>query len=198
MKQKPHALAGILAAVFFVCTYFLLSNARPEFNHFTRAVSELGSVGAPYASSWNLFGCIIPGLLIVYFAIGLHQSVTQGAGGGQLPFYGLVLSGLFMVLSGVFPDDFENRNTLTMLFSIGSFGAFLIAAFCYPPVLRKIPYWEKTILPALLLSWLCLFSSFLRSGTIHGFGQRIGFALYFLWIVFMAINLYRYTNLDKV
>lgn len=201
MKQKPHALAGIMALVLFTGSYYLLSNARPEFSHFTKAVSELGSVDAPNAVVWNIFGYLIPGLLVAYFGIGLHQAVTQGEG-GKLPLYGMVLSGLFMAMSGVFPGDFGQRDSTTMLLhtigSIGSFVAFLLAAFSYPPQLKKIPFWEKTILPSLLLTWLCIFSGFLRTGAMPGIGQRFGFAFYFLWIGFMAVQLYRYAGQDKV
>ncbi len=195
MHQKPHALAGIAAPLLFVSAYLLAAAARPEFNHFTKAVSELGSVHAPNAGFWNLLGFICPGLLIAFFALGLHQAVGQDSE-GRLPFYALFLSGILMALAGLFPGDFEHRTSFTMIMhavgTFGSFIAFLVAAFTYPLYLRKSDFWEKTIVPSLTLTWLCILSGFLRTGMPPGIGQRVGFAFYFLWIAFMAINLYRY------
>ncbi|MEZ4941427.1 MAG: DUF998 domain-containing protein [Saprospiraceae bacterium] len=195
MNQKPHALAGIAAPLLFVSAYLLAAAARPEFNHFTRAVSELGSVHAPNAVFWNVLGFICPGLLVAFFAIGLHQAVGQG-NAGQLPFYALFLSGSLMVVAGLFPGDFEHRGSFTtIMHAIGTFGsfiAFLVAAFTYPLFLRKSDFWEKTIVPSLTLTWLCILSGFLRTGMAPGIGQRVGFAFYFLWIAFMAVNLYRH------
>jgi len=194
MKQKPHALAGIAAPLLFIGAYLLLAAARPEFNHFTKAVSELGSVNAPNGAAWNLFGFVCPGLLIAFFSVGLHQAVTAGQS-GKISFYALFLSGIFMALAGLFPGDFENKTSFTMLMhtigSMGSFIAFLVAAFTYPLHLRKSIYWEKTIVPSLTFTWLCILSGFLRTGTAPGIGQRVGFLLYFLWIAFMAVHLYR-------
>ncbi len=195
MKQLSHALAGIGSAVLFGSTYFVFSQARPEFSHVHKAVSELGAIGAPHAVWWNLLGYILPGLLISYFGIGLHRAVVQDKA-GKLPLYGLVFCGLFMTLAGIFPGDFENRNSITMLLhtvgSLGSFAGFLTAAFSYPFFLKQNYFWEKTILPSLLFTWLSILSGFLRTTEMPGLGQRVGFLLFFIWIVFMSIQLFRF------
>lgn len=195
MKQKPHAVAGMAAPVLFVGTYLLLAAARPEFNHLTKAVGELGAVNAPNAATWNLFGYIIPGLLIAFFSVGLHRAVAHEEG-NHIPFYSLFLSGVFMVVAGMFPGNFKDPGSLTsILHSAGSFGTFLcflVAGFTYPLLFRKSNFWEKTIIPSLTLTWLCILSGFLRTGAAPGLGHRAGFLLYFLWIAFIAFNLFRY------
>lgn len=195
MNQKSHALAGIAAPLLFVGAYLLATAARPEFNHFTKAVSELGSLHAPNAVFWNILGFICPGLLIAFFAVGFHQAVTPN-GEGRLPFYALLLSGILLAVAGLFPDDFEHNASFTAIMhatgNFGSFIAFLIAAFTYPLYLRKSDFWEKTIVPSLTFTWLCILSGFLRTGLAPGISQRVGFVFYFLWIAFMAINLFRY------
>jgi hypothetical membrane protein len=201
MKQKPHALAGIAAPVLFISMYLLMAAARPEFSHFTKSVSELGAVHAPNAYTWNLLGYICPGLLIAFFSIGLHQALTKDRY-GRVSFYGLFMSGIFLALAGLFPGDFENRASLTMVLhtigSLGSFTSFLLAAFTYPLHLRKSAFWEKTIVPSLTFTWLCILSGFLRTSATPGIGQRAGFLFYFFWIAFMAINLYRYQRVVEI
>lgn len=199
MNQKSHALAGIAAPMLFVSAYLFATAARPEFNHFTKAVSELGAIHAPNAVFWNVLGFICPGLMIAFFAVGFHQAVAQ-ADEGRLPFYALLLSGILMAVAGLFPGDFEHSTSFTtVMHAVGSFGsfiAFLVAAFTYPLYLRKSDFWEKTIVPSLTFTWLCILSGFLRTGIAPGISQRVGFAFYFLWIAFMAINLFRYQRIS--
>jgi len=75
-----------------------------------------------------------------------------------LAFWGLFLSGIFMSLSGIFPGDFDDRTSMTMILhtigSLGSFLFFLIAAFSYPKQFKKSDYWKKAINPSLILTIL--------------------------------------------
>ena len=191
-KLNKYGIAGLLAPIIFLVTYFLMSSFRPEYSHLTKAISELGSLDAPNKWWWNIIGYMLVGGMISFFAIGLKQSVNPD-GKGKLAFWGLFLSGLFMSISGVFPGDFDNRTSLTMiLHAIGSFGSFvffLIAAFAYPKQLRKSEYWKKAATPSLILTILSIISGFLRTGSAPGLGQRIGFFFYFLWIGYLAYML---------
>lgn len=101
-----------------------------------------------------------------------------------------------MTLSGIFPGNFDDRQSMTMiLHTIGSFGSylfFLIGAFTYPKQMRKSEYWKQAIKPTLIFTWLTI----LFGGWVFVFqnypavGQRIVFVFYFLWIAFTAYKLY--------
>ena len=195
MKNKKFAIIGFLSPTLFWVTYFILANQRPDYSFLTKAVSELGSMDAPNKWTWNVLGYILPGILISIFSIGLYRNI-KNENSSRLPLIGIFLSGIFMTLSGVFPGDYDNRTSLTMLLhTIGSFGSyifFLIGAFSFPKQMKKTTYWYKVIKPSLVMTWLTIiFGSWVFIfPKFPSVGQRIVFAFYFLWIIFTAYKLY--------
>ena len=196
MTNKKYALIGFLAPAIFWTTYFIMANQRTEYSFLTKAVSELGSHDAQHKWIWNIFGYIVPGLLIAVFSVGLYRSIVQD-NRSKLPLYGIFLSGVFMAISGIFPGDFENRQSTTMLFhtigSMGSYLFFLVGAFTYPKPMKKTVKWKSVVKPLLLLTWLTIgFGIWPFVFTEYpAVGQRIIFLLYFSWICVAAYTLYR-------
>lgn len=196
MTNKTYAIIGISATILFWATYIIMSNLRPEYNFFHKAVSELGSLEAPNKWIWNILGYILTGILIAVYSFGLFKNISNGQG-SKLPLISFVLSGLFMSLSGIFPGDFDNRQSTTMLLhTVGSFGSylfFLIGAFTCPKQMKKSEYWKKSIRPTLIFTWLTiLFGSWPFIFTSYpSLGQRIVFFFYLLWIFYTAIQLYK-------
>ena len=165
---------------------------RPEFSHFTKAISELGSLDATNLWYWNILGYIIPGLMVSLLGVGLLREFNNHP---KTPAYALMLSGLFMVLSGIFPGDFDNRTSFTMIMhtigSLGSFIAFLVSGFWYPKIFRNKITWNSISKLSLSLVILSILSGFIRYGQAPGLGQRIGFAFFFAWIFVVGLSLYR-------
>lgn len=196
MTTRQYAIFGLLGPVIFWLTYLIMSNIRPEYSFLTKAVSELGSLDAPNKWTWNILGYILTGLMISIYSYGLFKSISNGQG-SKLPLISFILSGLFMSFSGVFPGDFDNKQTTTMvLHTIGSFGSyifFLIGAFTYPRQMKKTDYWEASIKPTLIFTWLTiLFGAwpFVFPAT-PAVGQRLVFFFYLLWIFYTAQRLYK-------
>lgn len=196
MKSKHYALLGMLAPATFWITYLIMANIRSDYSLFTKAISELGSVDAPNKWTWNVLGYVLTGLLISVYSFGLFRSIAENKG-SRLPLIGFVLSGLFMALAGVFPGDFDNKQSTTMLMhTIGSFGSyvfFLIGAFTYPKQMKKTAYWNRVSTPTLVFTWLTiLFGSwpFIFPNT-PAVGQRVVFFFFLLWIFYTALKLYR-------
>lgn len=195
MTNKFYGIIGIVTPIVFLTTYIIMSSIRPEYSMFTKAISELGSLDASNKWLWNSFGYILTGILIAIYAIGLYKNVDVTKS-SKLPLYGILLSGVFMTVSGIFPGDFDNRESTTMLLhTVGSFGSyifFLIGAFTYPKQMRKSEYWKQAIKPTLIFSWLTiLFGSWpVIFPNMPALGQRITFLFYFLWISYTAIKLY--------
>jgi len=202
MTNKQYALIGLSAPVIFAITYFIMSNQRPEYSFLTKAVSELGSLDAPNKWVWNIIGYIIPGILISVFSYGLFKGVTDSSK-SKWPLIGIFLSGLFMIISGVFPGDFDNRESTTMILhtigSIGSYIFFLIGAFTYPRLMKQSAYWKTAIVPSLTLTWLTIFFGNWQFvfPEMPGAGQRIVFCFYFLWIAFNAVKLFNHNTKVK-
>ncbi|QOI97495.1 MAG: DUF998 domain-containing protein [Flammeovirgaceae bacterium] len=199
MTKKQYAILGLLGPVTFWLTYLIMSSIRPEYNFLTKAVSELGSLDAPNKWTWNILGYILTGLLISIYSYGLFKSISNGQG-SKLPLISFVLSGLFMSFSGLFPGDFDNKQSTTMLLhTIGSFGSyifFLIGAFTYPRQMKKTDYWKQSIKPTLTFTWLTIIFGawpFIFPNT-PALGQRLVFFFYLLWIFYTALRLYKKTE----
>lgn len=196
MTIRHFAIIGLLAPLIFWTTYLIMASARPGYSFPTKAISELGSVDAPRRWVWNGLGYILVGLMIAVYSFGLFGNVSDGKG-SKLPLIGLTLSGLFIALSGVFPGDFDDRqSTIMLLHTVGSFGSylfFLLAAFTYPGQMQKSDYWKRAIKPTLTFTWLTiLFGAwpFVFTQT-PAVGQRIVFFFYLLWIFYTALLLLR-------
>jgi hypothetical membrane protein len=194
MSDKKYALIGWFSGLLFWVTYFVLSTIRPDYYHKYKAVSELGSVGAGNAIIWNVIGFICVGALISLFSVGLHKSISV-SGKGKLAFYLLFGSGLFWAFAGIFPGDFANRTSLTMiLHAVGSLGSgllFVLSVFTYMPAMRISPYWRSSVIPSVSIVVMFILSGFLRSGAAPAFGQKVGFLIFFIWVSFMAYKLYK-------
>ncbi len=203
MKNKTYGLLGIASVLTFWTTYFILSAQRPEYSMFTKAISELGSVNVPNKWVWNSLGYMLTGILIAIYAVGLYKNmaITKSS---KIPLYSILLSGVLMVVSGIFPGDFENRQSTSMLLhTLGSFGSyifFLVGAFTYPKIMHKTAYWKSAKKPTLIFTyvtivfgaWAFIFPN------IPAFGQRIVFLFYFLWICYTAIKLYRFPKKSPI
>jgi hypothetical membrane protein len=195
MTNKQYAVIGFLAPSLFLTTYLVMSNLRPEYSFMTKAISELGSVDAPNKWVWNVLGYILPGTFIAVYGFGLHKNSVPKMT-SKLPFIGIFFSGIFMAISGIFPGDFDDKQSLTMLLhTVGSFGSylfFLIGAFTFPNQMKKIDYWKDAVKPTLICTWMTIiFGSWVFVFPNYpAVGQRIVFLFYFLWIVITAYKLY--------
>ena len=200
MKFRKIIGATALATPFwFLTVYLIMSSIRPEYSHLTKAISELGSLDAPNLWYWNVLGYIIPGFAICALGVGLKCEFTSHS---KVPAYALMLSGLLMTLSGIFPGDFDNRSSFTMMMqtvgSLGSFVAFLVSGFWYPKIFRSSSVWSSISWLSLSLVILSIASGFMRSGEAPGLGQRIGFAFFFAWIFVIGYFLYRNNKPTKM
>jgi hypothetical membrane protein len=199
MSPRFYSYLGFGAPILFWGIYLPMASWRDDYSIFSKAISELGAVDAPHAWVWNFFGYIIPGLLIAVFSIGLYQNLGSRKG-RKLGFLGISMSGLFMALSGVFPGDFENRASFTMIMHVvGSFGSyifFLIGVFSFARGMKTDPYWKNFVFPGLLLTavtfafgaWPFVFPQ------IPSLGQRVVFLAYFSWISLYAYALANYRD----
>ncbi|HVF71723.1 MAG TPA: DUF998 domain-containing protein [Chthoniobacterales bacterium] len=192
--NRTIGLLAMFNPLLFTGVYLTMSAMRPEYSHLTKAISELGSVDAPRAWAWSVFGYIIPGLVVALLGLGVRKRFGPERG-ALLPGAALVLSGLLIALSGLFPGDFDNRTSPTMIVhtigSLGSFVAFLVAAFSLPRIMRKAREWQPMVWPSLALTGASILTGFLRSGNAPGLGQRLGFACFFLWVALIGYALYR-------
>lgn len=194
-SQRIIGIAAVVIPLWFLALYLIMSGMRPEYSHASNAISELGSLDAPNLWAWNIFGYCLPGLVIALLGTGLVREFSPLSSVASIPFVALIASGLFLALSGVFPAnmaDFESVTTVVHIIgSNGCFVAFLAAGFWLPFCFRKRIAWHWLAWPSLVLVVGSIVSGFLRSGETSGIGQRLTFACFFLWVALIGFALLR-------
>ena len=188
------SMSAMGIGVWFWAVYLVMSSLRDDYSHATKAVSELGSLDAPNLWVWNVLGFIVSGVVVAALGWRLDRAVGGGRA-ARIASIGLVASGLLMSVSGVFPGDFEDRGSFTMIMhavgSLGSFLGFLVAGFVYPLVFRRLEGWRSVTWVSLALVVVSIATGFLRTGDAPGIGQRLGILCYFLWIGLVGFALLR-------
>jgi len=195
------ALAGPAAAVMYMFCLIGFAAIRTDgYTHGTKAVSELGAIGAPYAIWFNLFGFVIPGLLVTCIAVSILKLTPKRT--SRTGFVLLSLSGLAMAMAGLFPVDLGARSSLTSslhLLGATASGLFwMLSLFWIGPTLQKqfgmyalgrLSPWFGLFLVA-NIAWQAVWQA--TGAVLPGWGQRIGFAGYFLWVTLVGYSLFKY------
>lgn len=184
-------VAGPSAALVFLSSLVGFAAVRTDgYTHGTKAISELGAVGAPWAAGFNLLGFGGPGLLIVVLAFALHQHLDAGrrlSAGSLL----LALSGLTMAGAGVFPvnmGDPASPTSIAHLIMAQATGILWAASlFWLAPRMRRTGGFEAL---GRVTPWFALFLlanivwqiAWQTTGAVlPGWGQRTAFAGYYAW-----------------
>lgn len=182
--------AGPLAALSFTVSVVVFAAMRTDgYSHATKAVSELGAVGAEGAAAFNILGFIIPGLLIAVLANGFGRRI-----GAVL----LAVSGLGMVLAGAFPVNLEQpRSATSVLHAAGALSSGLfwaLSLFWLGPLLKRrgLEGWGRltpwfSLFAMANVGWQIAFAAGLHAAP--GYGQRLAFAGYFLWAAITGVLL---------
>ncbi len=190
--------SGPAAALLFLTALVGFAAMRDDgYTHGTKAVSELGAIGAPNALLFNVLGFIVPGLLVMVLGWALQLAVAPERKpiGPAL----LICSGLFFALAGVLPVDMDDLGAMSSLGHVlavmGSGFAFAGSVFFLGARMRRDPAWRGF---GLITPWFVLFllvnigwqAVWTAAQTVSpGWGQRIGFFGYFLWITLAGLKL---------
>jgi len=132
-NQKLFALSGILAPIIFTAVVIILAALRPDYSHVSQTISELGERGGgPNAIVMKTAGFMLPGLLFIAFAIGLHRGISRGRGSRIGP----ILLGIFgggLVGSGIFSTDPNPFSLSISLISLEAMEVLLFSQLQSPP-----------------------------------------------------------------
>jgi hypothetical membrane protein len=182
------AICGLLAPIWFIAALLAFAAARSDYSHLTKAVSELGAVGAPHALAWNIVGFGAVGVLIVVLALGVWRQV-----GARVAALLIAVSGIAFAAAGVFPADMSNFDAdttrLHILASLVSLAGFVIA----------VPFmgwrlWRSGrrgfAVAAIAFGLAVVLTLLLRETEMPpGLAQRINFLGYLTWMALVASSL---------
>jgi hypothetical membrane protein len=198
--QEPHAwICSVLAAAFFWMALVAFGAARTGYSQLTKAVSELGAVGAPHALAWNVLGFIVPGLLLAMCGVGIGTAFDGRRGAVRWLLTG---SGVAFAATGVFPAVMQDGSPVMQAPStVGHVVMLLLSSVLWliaiGVLLRAITReheLRRLLTPFVIVTIVAL--SGLAANVLHdaipplahrpGLAQRLGFAGYFLWFVSLS------------
>jgi hypothetical membrane protein len=199
MNRRGVGSLGLAAWVMFWAASVVLAALRPSYSHVVNTTSELGAVGTPHATTWNVLGFIIPGTLLAIVGATISRAVNVEPSASRiLATVLLVLSGLAIAGQGVFPAEMTNgvadvtsaSTRAHLISSLVSGAAWAIGALLLVGPLRRNPRWQRLSFVGLALVVLALVASFaLRGALPDGLAQRVGNAFFCTWFVLMSLKL---------
>ena len=179
---------GLLSVVAFTAALLLFAALDPDYSHATKAVSELGAVGAPSQLAWNLIGFLGVGLALAGFGWGLGQAVSDRWTGGLAVLFGLAFA------ATAIPADMNDLGSAGSVAHIIASQAVLL--FWVAAVVRLL--FIRPAGPA--LRWIAAAALALAAGAIvvralgalqPGAAQRLSFAVVFGWVAATSLILLR-------
>ena len=204
MTERTAGVAGVAAVVVFWTALFIFAAAYPGYSHSHKAISELGALGAPHALWWNLFGFIVPGVLLSMCGAGVAKAI-EGSGRRTALYWLLVMSGVGFAGTGLIPAEMRDgspfmRSPFTLghvLMTFLSGIPWVIAAFLLIGRAKRNPAWHRSRRLIIILAGVCVagFIVNILAQAIPvlahrpGLAQRISFGVYFTWFLVMAVQL---------
>ena len=177
----------------------------PNYSHVRQAISELGASNAPYGWEVRWLGFIPLGISFIVYAFQSRRLFSN-----DLPFYLFLLTGLAIILTGIFPTDPKGRRDTTsgMIHAIA--GIILLIFLCLTPLtltFRRLfrippPRWLP-VFSFIMGMLVTIFFIMLPNGIspqlvafhekvlgpyfkfwypLHGLHQEILLSLYFIWL----------------
>jgi hypothetical membrane protein len=195
-------VCSLLAATVFWTALLAFGSLRADYSQLTKAVSELGAIGAPHALAWNVLGFIVPGLLLAACGVAIG---TASDGLGSVLRWLLTGSGIAFAGTGVFPAVMQYGSPVMQAPStVGHVVMLLLSSVLWlvaiGVLLRKItitrePRLRRLLTPVVVVTVIALAG--LAANVLHhaipplehrpGLAQRLGFAGYFLWFVSLSL-----------
>lgn len=179
---------GLLTTLVFFAALMLFAALDPAYSHATRAISELGSVGAPNQLAWNLIGFLGVGLGLTAFGWGLGRATGDRWTGGLAALFGLAFA------ATAIPADMSDLGSPGSVAHIVASQAVLLF---WAAALGRLLFVRRA---GAALRWIAAAGLALVVGAIvvrgmallpPGLSQRLSFAVVFGWVAATSLTLLR-------
>lgn len=179
---------GLLTTLTFSAGLMLFASLDPAYSHATKAVSELGAVGAPNQLAWNLIGFLGVGLGLAAFGWGLGSVIVDRWTGGLATLFGLAFA------ATAIPAD---MNDLGGPGSVAHIVASQAVLLFWAAALIRLLFVRRA---GAALRWIAAAALALAVGAIvvrglellpPGLSQRLSFAVVFGWVTATSLVLLR-------
>jgi hypothetical membrane protein len=207
MNRRLIGLLGIGAWILFWLASIVFGALRPSYSPVVNTISELGAISTSNATLWNVFGFIVPGIVLAVAgaAIARAANVTSSLPRTLATFL-LILSGLAIAGQGLMPAamangvaDITSASTRGhFISSLVSGAAWALGALLLVGPMKRHPQWHGLHVVSVVLLALTIVASFaLRGRMPDGLAQRIGDAFFCAWFVLMSLNLVAIGHKDE-
>jgi hypothetical protein len=187
-RHQSTAWLGIGASAIFFTALAVWGAADPAYSHSTKAVSELGAVGAANQLTWNLTGFLAVGIMLAIFGWRYGKLLDDRLTGWLLALFGWAFA------ASAIPVDMDDlRSSSSIAHIVAAMAVFLFWALALIRILfikRRLPGLKPATAAALALA---LGSIVLRASELllPGLAQRVSFLVVFGWVVVAAVLLMR-------
>lgn len=202
MSRSIFVYSGFIGPVIYAAVLFTLGALEPGYDPISQSMSELGAVDAPYAIIMNTLGFPLLGIFFILFSVGVHRNISPGKGSGLGPFM-IILSGVFLILTGVFQCD-SGCIDVTLTGELHSLFATLAAFVMIPVPLTLVPrvYYDQNWRHYVWFSWVVVILTSLLSilylvpelAIWEGLLQRLAIGAPLVWI---EVTAYKIIKEDK-
>ena len=199
MNRRSIGLLGVGAWILFWSASVVFGALRPSYSPVANTVSELGAIGTPHATLWNVFGFVVPGTLLAVVGAAIAGTANDRPSFSRtLATFLLVLSGLAVAGQGLMPAAMVNGVAdITSASTRGHFISSLIsgAAWALGTLLlvgpmKRNPRWRGVHVVSVTLLVLAIVASIALRGRLpDGLAERIGDAFFCVWFVVMSLKL---------
>lgn len=195
-------LCGVFGPVLFAVVTVVVGSTRSSYSHISQFISELGETGAEFAWVMNWLGFVLPGILILIFALASRKLFPGGPvnaiGSFCLAVFAICLSlaGIYSCDPGCSPANPTREQELHDLVSMIAFPAFIIGVVVWGAMFLRDVGWRGFGTYSLVsgvgsvgVLVAMVQSEATREGT--GILQRLFLAILFAWLVALSIRLQR-------
>ena len=197
--RKTAGFLGIGACVLIWAASLVFGAIRPGYSHSVNTLSELGAIGTPNATLWNITGFIVPGLLLAVTGGVIAQSVSRERSKAlTLASLLLVISGLAVAGQGLIPAKMANGVAdVTSNYTKGHFISSIISGVAWAAgalvlvgPMKRSPAWRGYQVASVILVVLTLVAALTLRGVLpDGLAQRTGNVVFQAWFVLMSAKL---------
>ena len=192
-------LCGVAGPALFTLTTIVCSSMRPDYNHISDLISELGATGTPHAQLMNFAGFIPAGAMAVCFGITLFfvlpKRILTRIGAALFTMFGLgvIVQGLFSCDPGC-PIKGSMEHTVHDQVAGPTFLCAIIGALLLGISFRKFSEWRKlwifTVLSAAVsLCFLVGVIITFETRTLTGLWQRLLVLTLFAWMAIFGLHI---------
>ena len=199
MNRRTVGYLGLGSIALFWCASLIFGALRPSYSHAVNTISELGAAGTQYSVLWNLIGFGLFGVLLAFVGAIIAREVLRTPSVLRTAATALlVISGLAVAGQGLFPAEMVNgvadvtssSTRAHFVSSLISAAAWILGALLLVRPMSRTPDWKGLHIVSVVLVVLVIVASFvLREALPDGLAQRIGNALFSLWLVVMSVRL---------